>query len=132
MIGKKQDEEFKLLFNRYKSSCNDLVRLFADRYEVSVGSDDWVAGDVGGTICINEEFFLNMDEIIFMMKNGVSWDEFLRWWDYNLDAHYLGLNSINLRSWIMGAPHLTQEQIEGLKEKQKELQDLVDKYKKDF
>jgi len=128
----KQDEELNCVIERYKTSCNDIIKLFADRYEVCVSADDWVSGDVGGVICINEEFYLNMEEVILMLKNDVSWDEFLRWWDYNLDAHDLCLNAINLRSWLMGAPRLSKEQIEGLKEKKQELQDLVDKYNEKF
>lgn len=124
--------KYRKAIDDYKDACNNIIALFAEHYEVSVGKDDWVGGEVGSTICINEEFYLGMEDIILMLYKDVSWDEFLRWWDYNLDAHFLGLNSINLRSWLMGAPRLTDEQINGLKEKRKELQDLVDKYKKDF
>lgn len=118
--------------NDYEVACNNLVAFFAERYDVSVGAGDWVAGVVGSTVCINEEFYVNMEDIVLMLKNDVSWSDFLECWDYNMDASYLGLNSINLRSWIMGAPRLSKEQIDGLKGKRKELEDLVKKYKERF
>lgn len=112
----------------YEKSCNELVLFFAQKYELSVSKEGWVAGVVGGTICVNDEFYLNMEDIVLMLKEDISWTAFLEWWDYNMDAHYLGLNAINLRSWIKGAPRLTKEQIEGLKGKRKELDELVEKY----
>ena len=120
------------VLENYNNACNDVVKAFSERYEVNVSEEDWVAGEVGGAICINEEFFVGMEILIIMLKNNVPWEEFLRWWDYNMDANLLGLNTINFVSWLTGAPRLSKEQLDGLKEKRKELTDLVEKYKKEF
>lgn len=116
----------------YEAACNNVVEVFSEKYEVSVSRFDWVGGTIGGIISINDEFFLNMEDMVLMLRNDIPWSAFIEWWDYNTDAHYLGINSINLRSWVMGAPRLSKEQIEGLKEKKQELQDLVDKYNEKF
>lgn len=124
--------KYRKAVDYYKDACNNIISLFAEHYEVSVGKDDWVGGEVGSTICINEEFYLGMDEIILMLNKDVSWNEFLRWWDYNLDAHFLNLNALNLRSWLNGCPRLSQEQIDELKKMRKDLDDIVETYKKKF
>ena len=113
----------------YEVACNNLVSLFAKKYDVSVSKDDWVANVVGGTISINDEFFLSMEEIVIMIRENVPWETFLAWWDYDMDASLLGLDTINLSSWIKGAPRLSKEQINNLKDKKRELQELVNEYK---
>lgn len=115
----------KGLEQAYVKACNDYIQAFAKHYDVTVDNDDWVAGDVGGTICINDEFFLNMEEIRFMLKNNMSWEAFLDWWDYCLDCHYLGLDSMNLRSWFKGAPRHTKEARDKIRKAKKELEDLI-------
>lgn len=117
---------------KYQDACNDVVRLFADKYDVCVSQSDWVAGEIGGTICVNDEFYLPMDEIILMLTRNVEWSEFLRYWDYNMDAYYLGINTIKMKAWIDGAPRLNNEQIENLKERKAELDGLIKSYNEKF
>ena len=124
--------ESKYYIRQYEDACNALIDFFAETYDVSVSKEDWVAGVIGSTICINEEYFVNMEDVVLMLRKEIAWDTFLEWWDYNMDASFLGLNLINLRSWVMGAPRLSKEQINGLKGRRKELEDLVEKYKEQF
>lgn len=112
--------------NDYKTACNAVINVFSKKYEVSVTEEDWVAGVVGGKVCINDEFYIDMEDVILMLTKDVSWNEFLRWWDYNIDANYLGIRFVNLVSWLKGAPRLSREQLDNLKEKRQELDKLIE------
>ena len=112
----------------YKGACNNILAEFAEKYDVQVDSDCWVAGDVGTVACINEEFYLNMEDIILMLEKDVDWDEFLRWWDYNLEVSLLELNPINLRTWLMGdmKKRYKPEQLERIRDLRKEIDELTE------
>jgi hypothetical protein len=68
--------------------------------------------------------------MMYMLNNNIAFDEWLRWYDYCLDAHSLGLDTPNFTSWCKGCPRLTKEQIQNIKEKRQELKELIDSYKK--
>ena len=125
-MANKDNKRIEASIREYKDACNNILAEFAEKYEVQVDSDCWVAGDVGTVACINEEFYLNMEDIILMLEMDVSFDEMLMWWDYNMDVSLLGLNSINLRSWLNGAPRYKPEQIERLKSLRKEIEELTE------
>lgn len=114
-------EKIKELVKRYEKACNDILRAFSETYDVYVDSEDWVAGQVGTTVCVNEEYYLNMEDLLLMLNNGVGFDEFLRWWDYSLECSMLELPSPNLRSWLKGCPTYTHEELDKIKEKQEEV-----------
>ena len=113
------------LIKDYETACNNIVQAFAKRYEVSCDTSDWVAEKVGGTICVNEEFYLSIEEMILMFKTNISWDEYLRYWDYSYDCATLGLTDMNLASWIAGAPRHSQELRDKIRKMQEELNDLI-------
>ena len=119
------NKQFNKLVKAYEKACNDIVALFCKTYEVSASEQDWVANEVGGTICFDEEFFLNMDDIILMLKKEASWTDFLKWWDYNLDVGSLNLNPINLRSWLRGAPKYNPESLDRIKKLHEEIDELT-------
>ena len=117
--------ELNELNNRYEEACNDILQAFSKTYDVQVDAQDWVAGQTGTVACVNEEFYINMDDILFMLNNDVEWNTFLAWWDYCLDCSMLGLNDINLQSWCKGAPRYSQESIDRLKSMRKDLDDEI-------
>jgi len=67
---------------------------------------------------------------MYMLDNGIAFEDWLRWYDYCLDAHDLGLDTPNFTSWHKGCPRLTEEQIQDIKDKRQELKELMDSYKK--
>lgn len=120
-------ETLKSLNSNYESACNNILQAFSKEYDVQVTPNDWVGDECGTIVCVNEEFFINMEDIRFMLNKGISWNDFLRWWDYCQDCGYLGLKSMNLRAWVNGAPHHSEEEIERLKSLRKEFDDTVNK-----
>lgn len=121
--------EVKKLIDDYETTCNAIIDKFAKVYDVRCSKDDWVGGDVGGTICINDEFFINMDDIILMLKKGVKWTTFLECWDYGLFAHEYGFASVNLRSWVKGYHGISKEGQAKIRNLRGELDGLVRRYK---
>lgn len=125
-MEKKDIERKKIddLFVRYNEVCNEITRAFAEKYDVSVDDEDWTKNHQGG-VFVNEIFYINLDDVIMMLDKDVSFDEFIRWWDYCEECRELGLGDCNLRAWVMNCPRHSKESIERLKSLRQELNDLI-------
>lgn len=121
-----------LLKKNYKDACNAFLKAFSDKYEVCVDEQDWVAGDVGGIVGVNDEFYINMEDIILMLDKDISWEEFLEWWDYCMDVALVGIvDSPNLKSWHMGYHgKISKEELKRLVKRQKDFEETIRKYNK--
>lgn len=117
----KKNDRFSELEKAYKDACNNIIKEFSEVYEVFVDDSDWVAGDVGETICVNETYYINFSDICLMLRKHVPFDEYIRYWDYSYDCSFLGLNSMNFRSWVLGAPRIPNESIEKLKKMKEDI-----------
>lgn len=121
----------ELLEQHYIDACNDYLRAFCQKYNLVYDKDAWVGNDVGTVACIGD-YFVEMEDIRFMLVNGISWEDFLANMDYNLLAIELGVNTINLRSWCMGCPRLSKEQLQSLISMHKEIDELCKEYKEKY
>ena len=75
----------------------------------------------------------NMFEVKYSVDNNLmDWDELLRWYDYTLDAHELGLSIPNFRAWHKGCPRISDEKINELKSMRKELLNAIEEAKDSF
>ena len=119
----------QLLNQRYTEACEDYLKAFCDAYELPCEKDSWVGNDVG-TIALIGDYYIDFQNMMYMLDNGIAFEEWLRWYDYSLDAHDLGLDAPNFPSWHKGCPRLTEEQIQDIKDKRQELKELIESYKK--
>lgn len=93
--------EIKKLIQQYKDNCNKLAELVNQQLFDGCQTWYWVADDVGGVCDFGGVDFLNAEDMVRIIENGMTYDEYSEWRNENLDSdHY-----INLKSWLMGARH---------------------------
>ena len=119
----------ELLKKNYEKACNEILKAFCSTYELQYEENAWVAGDVG-TIAEVGDYYIDFQDMKYMLDNDIAFEEWLRWYDYCLDAHDLGLDTPHFTSWHKGCSRLTKEQIQGIKDKRRELEELIDSYKR--
>lgn len=119
----------KLLKENYEKACEEILKAFCCQYELQYEKEAWVAGGAG-TIALIGDYYIDFQDMMYMLNNSIAFDEWLRWYDYCLDANDLGFKTPNFTSWYKGCPRLTEEQIQNIKEKRQELKELIDSYKK--
>ncbi len=95
----------------FKGACNALAEqvnrhLFdADRRWY------WIGDEVGGLCDFDDLDVLRPEDMVRIIDQGMTYDEYAEWRDANIDNN----NYINLKSWLMGLRH------EMIKEKNEEV-----------
>ena len=118
------------LKQEYEHICNRYLVEFANKYDLSLEPDAWVGGDVG-TVAYVSDYYFGFDDIRRCVDEDVKWEDLIEWYDYNIEVGILGLTTINLKSWLMGAPRVNQMRIKEIKAKRKELEELIEETKKE-
>lgn len=95
------DPKLKKFIKQYKDSCNKLAELVNMQLFSGCRKWYWIGEEVGGACDFEEADVLNPEDMVRIIENGLTYDEYAEWRDANLD----NLLYINLKSWLMGARH---------------------------
>ena len=98
----KVDNEIKnKVVTMFQSYCNQLATLVNDQLFDGCREWYWIGDEVGGACDFEDCDVLNPEDMVRILENGLTYDEYAEWRDANLnDGRY-----INLKSWLMGARH---------------------------
>lgn len=119
----------KDLKQNYEQACNDYLKAFCDMYELQYEGDEaWVARQ-HGTLAYIGDYYFNFDDIRLCVDRRIPWNEVISWYDYNTQVHDIGLDCINLESWIMGAPRASRETIDHFYQIRRDFHDLIEEEK---
>ena len=104
----KVDNEIKnKVVTMFQSYCNQLATLVNDQLFDGCRKWYWIGDEVGGACDFEETDVLNPDDMVRIIENCMTYDEYAEWRDANIDNN----RYINLKSWLMGLRHdmLTEE-----------------------
>lgn len=87
------------LHKAYEAVCEEYRKRLTAQMDLRY--DYWIADRVGEVLDVNGEYSLNMPEIVLLVDNAVSFDDFYEWWKQWTD--WESDNRINLWSWLKGA-----------------------------
>lgn len=108
VIAHLKDNDLKTVFNVI---CDEYARRLCKMYEWHYEDCFWVADLRAGTFCSSDiEYSLSLEDVILLVENNLPFEEFQKWWDYNMLINYAQsnhpfnnkYNPINLWSWING------------------------------
>ena len=95
------ESKLQKIIKQYKDSCNELAELVNMQLFDGCRKWYWIGDEVGGACDFEDCDVLNPEDMVRIIENGLTYDEYAEWRDANLDnKHY-----INLKSWLMGARH---------------------------
>lgn len=94
----------------FEEACNTLAE--AVNRQLFNGSRDWywVADDIGGVCDFDDAAYIAPEDMVRILKHGITYDEYEEWQDANLENEQF----INLASWLKGLRH---EQLKNKEEK---------------
>ena len=98
----KVDNEIKnKVVTMFQSYCNQLATLVNDQLFDGCRKWYWIGDEVGGACDFEDCDVLNPEDMVRIIENGLTYDEYAEWRDANIDNN----RYINLKSWLMGARH---------------------------
>ena len=85
----------------FKTACNRLATFVNMQLFDGCRKWYWIGDEVGGVCDFDCIDVLNPEEMVRIIENGLTYDEYAEWRNANLDdGRY-----INLKSWLMGLRH---------------------------
>ena len=114
-------DETRELAAEYAVIVNKYCLAFAKKHGLGYNTNNWVGGNVGGTIEICD-LYINFDDIRHDIDKDIDEGEFLAWYDYvELLGTIPGAKTVNYPSWCMGCRPYTDEHIAEMLEAQKKV-----------
>lgn len=118
-----QNERLELRL-AYEAAVENYLSAFMKQYDLTCDPEPWVGNEIG-TIAEVGDYFFGFDDIRRCVDENVKWQDLIEWYDYNCEGGMLGLNQINLKSWLMGAPRASKEDIAEIKARRQEFEELI-------
>lgn len=75
----------KELINEWEHHTEGLAEEFARKYFGKDNENWWVAGEIGGVLCVNDHFF-NLDRIIEALKYRATITQLFMYYELELEA----------------------------------------------
>jgi hypothetical protein len=111
------------LKSSWEKVCNEYLKAFCKKHGFDYESDCWVGNDVDGVAAISD-YCVDMTTIRMDIDMDSPEDEFLKWYDYCLELHCLGVESTpNFRNWLKGCPRKSEVEMEELRQAQRRVKD---------
>lgn len=107
-MNKKNDKltaDVVSVIQRFNDACNDLARI-TNKILFNGGRDNWywIGNEPGGTCDFADSDFLTPEEMVLILRSGLSCEQYAEWRDANVD-NMERKGYINLYSWINGCRH---------------------------
>lgn len=83
----------------YDEVCEEYRRRLCKQWDLDIKQTWWIPSDrVGEVLALNDcEFSLGMADVRMFVEQNISYEEFIKWWDYNMEQ-----GDINAYSWFKG------------------------------
>ena len=121
-------EKNSSLRKEYEKVCRDYAKAFCNMYGYDYDEKEWV--EIGGVYEIGD-MFVNFDDIRYIVDNEVPSKMFYEWYDYTTRLGFIDISipTPNLKSWCMGCPRKSDEEIRALEESHMRLIQLQKEFK---
>ena len=89
------------VIRKYKKACDDLAELVNEQLFDGCRDWYWIGDEVGGACDFEETDVLNPEDMVRIIENGLTYEQYAEWREANLDnGRY-----VSLKSWLMGLRH---------------------------
>ena len=101
MSKKRLNKSQKETIGLFRFACNSLATAVNKQLFDGCRKWYWIGDEVGGACDFEETDVLNLEDMVRIIENDITYDQYAEWREANLDdGRY-----INLKSWLMGARH---------------------------
>ena len=110
----------------FEKAVGSYVDAFLELFELNKRDCWWVGDRIGlDLFCFGDMYAMSLEEMVYIVENGVTFDEYLAYIDYNEKCAEFNLPTLNLRSWHEGAPRVSDATIQHLKMLKRSLEKAI-------
>jgi hypothetical protein len=120
----------------YIRACNDYLYKLLDNWQFYEDDVDapcnfgwWVGDEVGGVFCLEDDTFIDMNDIRYCVDNDVDYETYTEYLDYITRCDGYGFDKINLNAFVKGAPRISNEQFDRLDKMRQEFHKTINEVK---
>lgn len=92
----------------------------------------WGGGVVGGVLCFSDTYHLTFDELRYVVHNGVSYTQIIRWADHCNEMHEYGLTPPSLADWVNGKSTISMDKLERIRELKREFDECISSVREEY
>lgn len=123
-------EHKRLLKENFESAVNAYVDAFLELFELGKSDTWWGRDRIGRDLFFfNDLHAISLDDIILCVEEGIKYDVFLEYEEYNVKCLDYNLSTMNLEAWWNEAPRHDFSELDALK---KDLEDAIKNEKEKF
>lgn len=126
IMEKTKDAIKRQLKEQYSKACNGYLVELLRMWELDGHYGYWNSDEPDTIYHYGETHNLTMEDIIYIVENGIEEDEVIAWEDYCLNAYEFGISTPNLMAWHKGCPRTPQEAFERLFQMKEDLNQAVE------
>ena len=114
----------------FEKGCNEYLRLFCEKHDFDYedAKDSWTGGQVGDIVLCGD-YYIGMQTIIADIEMDAPEEEFIKWYDYNINADEFSFFTPNFESWLRGCPRTSEETFERLRSIKNTLDEAIQEEK---
>lgn len=125
-MAKTKQAILQQLKKNYEAACNGYLCELLRMWELDAYYGYWNSDEPGTIYHYGETHNLSMEDIIYIVENGIEENEVLAWEDYCLDAYEFKFTTPNLSAWHNGCPRTPQETFDRLRQLKADLDKAVE------
>lgn len=101
MSKKKLSKSQKETIELFRFACDGLATAVNQQLFDGCRKWYWIFDEVGGACDFEEADVLKPEDMVRIIENGLTYDQYAEWRDANID----NIRYIDLKSWLMGLRH---------------------------
>lgn len=88
----------------YNEICEEYRRRLCKQWDLDIKQTWWIPTDrAGETLALNDcEFSIGMADVRLFVERNIPYEEFIKWWDYNVEATESDCIEVNAYTWFNG------------------------------
>lgn len=116
------------LISNYENAVNAIIEEFKKKQELTSNEGYWIGNQIGEVYDFGDAYTFDFNDVLLDIKENAVKGEIFKWrnymlriWQLNNMAGGVLLNEINYRSWIKGCSRLTDDELNTIGTKWKNL-----------
>lgn len=98
------------LKERFEAVANDYLNAFLEQFELDAHYGFWVGDEVGGLYINGNLYYVDFEEMRYIVDNNVSEKTYIEWFDYCDKCLAFDKPHPSLEAWCKGCPKISDEE----------------------